>query len=193
MKALLNIKQNEYTSHPQHLSTQIWQVWLKHCHVASSFPPPPLTMPPIPHDHPNNEHPPRNEDADDTWRHTTSVVTNHPQPPQERHQSTTSPAPSMHTWLMAGEDDGDGVVPSPGKQAQRPSHPPFDTHQVQHGNQMMDNDGCHHPLYSFMTPNNTTLPACNYTMNRHQDQPPPPTNGPPPPHLTNGKTTHKRT
>ena len=49
--ALLYGKQKSNIYYPRHVSTQMRQRWLKHCHVASSFPPPPSSTQPIHHRH----------------------------------------------------------------------------------------------------------------------------------------------
>ena len=100
-----------------------------------------------------------------------------PTTPQEWHQSTTSPAPSMQTQLMAGEDNGDEVMPSPGKQTQPPSQPPF-WHPP--GVMWQPDDEQQH-LSSFIVFIYNKEPQHPTTMqiNSHEEQPlPPPTNGP---------------
>ena len=49
--AFLYGKQKPNIYYPRHVSTQMRQRWLKHCHVAPSFPPPPSSTQPIPHSH----------------------------------------------------------------------------------------------------------------------------------------------
>ena len=72
--------------------------------------------------------PPRNEDADDTQRHSdtaTHDVPHHRPPTTTTRMTLERHITSTHTRSTAGEDDGDEVVPSPGKQAERASQPPF--------------------------------------------------------------------
>ena len=49
--AFLYGKQKPNIYYPRHVSTQMRQRWLKHCHIASSFPPPPSSTQPIHHGH----------------------------------------------------------------------------------------------------------------------------------------------
>ena len=119
-RRLCYIKQKENTSHLWHLSSQIRQVWLKHCHATSSFPPPPSTTPPIPDDYPKQ------------WsaHHATRTLTTHGDMATHdvhRHQPPTTTTRTMlehhvtstHTRSTAGEDGGDEVMPSPGKQVKQ--------------------------------------------------------------------------
>ena len=94
------------------------------------------------------------------------------------------------------EDDSDEVVPSPGKQAQWPSHPPFwhpTRCDMATRQQMMTSVIVHHILLQ-----GPTTPPCQHATtlwmamrtNHHQHHPPMAHS---PPHLANGMTIHKWT